>query len=377
MANKQHVDFALNHKKWSEFRKRQRDVTPDLRGANLEEAYLIGDFSGVLFDGAYMKGASLPPQLNGASFAGARLRLARFDGHAQVRDEFDRRNTVFREAQMSDSAMRDADFSGADFSGADLRGAMFEGALLTGANFTGANLLDARFDGAELGGAIFSGARLQNTNFAKAVLEWTTFDAVDLSGAIGLDSVEHRAPSAVTLATVYRSAGRVPEPFLFGTQQDAPEDVLVKLRDTFRTLPFNYWSCFVSYAAQDSEFVDHLTARLKRAGVSHWRDRAALRAGEVFEERISQAIRRYDRFLVVLSSYALKSEWVSKEIRLALKNKRYDILPVRLDDFVLVDEEEVALELRSQRHVANFSCWRESRAFRDEFKLLLNALRRV
>jgi uncharacterized protein YjbI with pentapeptide repeats len=377
MANKQHVDFARDQEKWAQFRKQQKDVTPDLRGADLGEAYLIGDFSGVLFDGAYMKEASLPPQLNGASFAGARLRLARFEGNPQVRDEFDRRNTVFRNAHMSDSSMRYANFSGADFFEADLRGAMFEGSLLTGANFTGANLLDARFDGAELGGVIFSGARLQNTNFTRAVLEWTTFDAVDLSGAVGLESVEHRAPSAVTLATVYRSGGRVPEQFLFGTQQDAPEDVLVKLRDTFRTLPFKYWSCFVSYADEDSEFVDHLTARLRRAGVSLWRDRLALRAGEVFEERISQAIRRYDRFLVVLSSYALGSEWVSKEISLALKNKRHDILPIRLDDFVLIDEEEVALELRSQRHVANFSRWTESRAFRDEFKLLLNALRRV
>jgi hypothetical protein len=88
---------------------------------------------------------------------------------------------------------------------------MFEGALLKGANFTGANLFDARFDGAELERAIFSNALLQNTHFGAAALEWTMFDAVDLSGATGLESIVHRAPSAVTLATVYRSRGRIPE----------------------------------------------------------------------------------------------------------------------------------------------------------------------
>jgi uncharacterized protein YjbI with pentapeptide repeats len=377
MANTQHVEFALDQEKWAEFRKRQPDTRPDLRGANLEEAHLIGDFSGVLFDGAYMERATLPYRLTGATFAAARLHEARLGGTREARDEFDRRNTVFRDAQMSDCCMRYANFSGADFSGADLRGAMFEGALLTGANFTDANLADAHFDGSGLGRAVFSGARLQKTYFAEAELEWTMFDAVDLSGATGLEFVKHHAPSAVTLATVYRSGGRVPEAFLLGTQQDAPEDVLVKLRDTFRTLPFEYWSCFVSYASEDSEFVDYLTRRLKRAGVSFWRDRASLRTGEAFERRIGQAIARYDRFLVVLSSQALQSEWVRKEIHLALARKRYDLLPIRLDDSVLAEANELYFELRSDRHVANFSRWRESQAFSEQFNLLLSALRRA
>ena len=377
MANKRHLAFALDREKWAKFRAENSGVRPDLRDANLAEANLVGDFSGVRFDGAYMKGAYLPVQLRGATFVNAELRYAHFSGAAEVRDEFDRRDTVFRDAHMSDCNMRDANFEHADFSGADLRGARFDGALLTSTNFTGANLEDARFDGASLGGAIFSGARLKKTNFRRTVFDWTIFDAVDLSGAEDLELAEHRAPSAVTLATAYRSGGRVAESFLLGTQPDVPEDVIMKLRDLFRTLPFQYWSCFVSYANDDSEFVDRLAARLERAGVSFWRDRASIRAGEAYVARIEQAIRRYDRFIVVLSSHAVKSTWVRREVELALKRKRYDILPIRVDDSVLVEDDGPFAALIRERHVADFSHWREPRAFSEQVKRLVSALRRT
>lgn len=89
MANELHVEFARDREKWAQFRRQQPDVTPDLRGANFEEAILIGDFSGVRFDGAYMKRARLPPQLSGATFVGARLHQARLNGSSRVRDEVD------------------------------------------------------------------------------------------------------------------------------------------------------------------------------------------------------------------------------------------------------------------------------------------------
>src|ERR1044071_8364171 len=168
MANKRHLAFALDREKWAKFRAENSGVRPDLRNADLAEAHLVGDFSGVRFDGAYMKDAYLPMQLRGATFVNARLRYAHFSGAAEAREEFDRRDTVFRDAHMSDCNMREANFEHADFSGADLRGARFERALLTSANFTGANLEDARFDGASLRGTIFSGARLKKTNFRQA-----------------------------------------------------------------------------------------------------------------------------------------------------------------------------------------------------------------
>ena len=293
------------------------------------------------------------------------------------RMEFSRRNTDFRNAHMSHANMRKADFTGANFTGAILRGAKFEEALLTGANFTNAYLDEADFEGAELSRAIFSGAQLTKAKLTGAVLEWTMFDAVDLSSVIGLELVEHRAPSAVTLATVYRSGGLIPDEFLFGTQQDAPEEVLKQLRDTFRTLPFEYWSCFVSYAHQDSEFVDYLTRRLEARGVSVWKDDLSLKAGEPFAERINQAIGRYERFLIVLSAHSLNREWVRKELDEALEKKRFNILPISVDDSIFEANDSLALELRSERHVANFSKWPDQKSSREQLRLLLSALRRV
>jgi uncharacterized protein YjbI with pentapeptide repeats len=376
MANRRHLECALDKRKWAEFRSRHPRARPDLRDANLEEAWLEGDFSGVRFDGARLKHASLPFQLNGASFSRANLRLAHLQGQAGVRDEIERRDTIFREAHMTDSVLRDADFTNADFSRADLRGAMFEGSLLTGANFTGANLGDARFDRATLSRAVFSGANLQNARFERAVCEWTRFDAVDLSRTSGLEQIEHRAPSSVSVATLYRSGGRIPDSFLSGAHPDVADDVLRKLRDSLRSLPFEYYSCFLSYAREDAEFVLRLAARMRRARIGHWIDSASLRAGEAFADRIGQAIGRLDRFVVVLSASAVRSEWVRKEIELATLQKAEHILPIRLDEAVLEETEEPWAGLAHSKHISDFSRWHEPAVFKRQFDLLTTVLRR-
>jgi uncharacterized protein YjbI with pentapeptide repeats len=348
-----------------------------LSGANLEEAILIGDFSTVCFDRAWLKAASLPFELGGASFIGADMARAHLEGQADVRDEIDRRHTVFRSAHMTNTCLRHADFTGADFSAADLRGAMFEGSILTDANFSGANLLGAHFDDATLTRAKFSGATIRNTGFARAACEWTVFDAVDLSSAIGLESIEHRAPSQVSLSTLYRSGGRVPDAFLSGTHPDIPEDTLRKLRDSLRALPFEYHSCFISYAHADAPFVDALTDQLRKAGIGFWRDAVSLRVGEPFEVGIAQAIGRFDRFLVVLSAAALQSQWVRKEAELAWNLRREDIVPIRLDDAVLREGDEFWVKLRNGPHIGDFSRWPERRHFRAEIDRLVAALRRI
>ncbi len=278
---------------------------------------------------------------------------------------------------MTDCNLRYADFTDADFTGADLRGARFEGAILTNANFTGARLDEARFDAAQLRRTIFVGSHFFRTSFTRARFEWTMVDAVDLSGAVDLETVEHHAPSAVTLATIYRSGGRVPYAFLVGSQQEVPAEVLTTLRDALRTVPRDYRSCFVSYASTDTPFVDKLTMRLRREGVILWRDRISIQPGADFAKEIERAIGSAERFLIVLSSASLRPDsYVHQEIAWAMAKRRYDILPIRLDDSVLVDDERLDLELRKGRHVANFSAWQDPAAFRRDLNLLLAALRR-
>jgi uncharacterized protein YjbI with pentapeptide repeats len=376
MANRRHVEYALDREKWAEFRSRHPRTRPDLRGAELEEARLEGDFSGVRFDGARLKHASMPFQLNGATFSRANLGLAHLQGQADVRDEIGRRDTIFRDARMTDSTLRNADFTNADFSRADLRGAMFEGSLLTGANFTGANLAGSRFDRAILTQAVFSGADLKRASFGSALCEWTRFDGVDLSSATGLERIEHRGPSSISVATIYRSGGRIPDSFLSGAHPDAADDVLRKLRDSLRSLPFEYYSCFISYDHKDAVFVGQLGARMRRRRIGFWIDSASLRAGERFAERIGEAIGRHDRFVVVLSKASVRSDWVRREVELARVQKADDILPIRLDDTVLAQRDDTWAELASSRHISDFSRWPEPAVFKRQFELLADALRR-
>lgn len=88
-----------------------------------------------------------------------------------------------------------------DLSYADLGGAFLRGALLRGAELWIANL---------------SGADLQNADFTGAELRRTIFADTDLSAAKGLDSVRHEGPSEISISTLYKSKGRIPEVFLRG-----------------------------------------------------------------------------------------------------------------------------------------------------------------
>lgn len=313
--NRQHVELALNHSALAAFRERHPRTRLDLRGANLEEAPLAGDFSGARFDACNLKEASLPRQLRGASFVGARMRLAHLNGGAGGEEEFDRRQACFRGAHMTDCNLRHANFRGADFTGADLRGAFFEGALLEEANFSGCLLKDAHFEGARFGG--------------------TLFDAVDLSAVDALDQAVHTAPSRVTLSTLARSGGRIPRSFLAQACADVAIDTIDGVWQAVAEQPVAYRSCFMSYAHGDAPFAERLHRWLRQRGVGVWRDDSALRAGERFGPAIFDAIDRYDHLLLVLSPKSMQSNWVRREIeRAQLRDSRQRpqrILPVRID----------------------------------------------
>ncbi len=362
MANPRHVELALNHAALAEFRARHPLVRLDLSNANLEEAHLSGDFTAACFDGARLKKASLPVQLRGASFDGANLRLAKLNGASGAEHEFDRTDASFQHAHMTDANLRQANFTGANFTGADMRGAFLERAILRNAVFSGTNLLDASFDGAELGN--------------------TLFDAVDLSRVRGLERAVHVRPSAITLSTIARSGGRIPQPFLAGACADMPGDVFQRLCDSIREVPYTYRSCFISYAHADVAFAETLEKRLRKEGVGVWRDAASLRAGEPFEAEIQRAIERNDHLLVVLSASALKSQWVMREVEMALRRDapHYPsiLIPVRIDDAVLKSRRPLWKQV-AVNHIIDFRSKRRTikRDALDALDALLRALQRT
>src|SRR5262245_25023526 len=99
---------------------------------------------------------------------------------------------------------------------------------------------------------------------------------------------------------------------------------------------------FISYSRHDSEFVDRLIHELEKSGFDAWVDREAIRGGAAWGASISQAIRRSQAVIVVLSPRSAASDNVAKELSLADHHKR-PIIPVRYKPGAIPDALEFQL----------------------------------
>ena len=97
---------------------------------------------------------------------------------------------------------------------------------------------------------------------------------------------------------------------------------------------------FVSYAHSDAAFVRRLTADLQRAGASVWYDMVGIAPGQEWASAIRNALLDASVALFISSSASNASDWVKREVDLAVERK-IPIIPV------IVDEVPSALQLRS------------------------------
>lgn len=92
---------------------------------------------------------------------------------------------------------------------------------------------------------------------------------------------------------------------------------------------------FLSYAKEDEQAVHAIRSALSTAGIGYWTPEKDIHPGDSIVSRIEEGIESADRVLIVLSPQSSKSEWVNREIALALAQsfeahgKR--IIPVLLD----------------------------------------------
>ena len=95
-------------------------------------------------------------------------------------------------------------------------------------------------------------------------------------------------------------------------------------------------SAFVSYAHEDSVFVEDLVEELARHGLQILIDRVVLNVGDSLIATISQAIADGDFLIGVISPSSVDSPWCQKELRLAatqgIKGNRVKVLPVRIGE---------------------------------------------
>ena len=133
-----------------------------------------------------------------------------------------------------------------------------------------------------------------------------------------------------------------------------------------------YYSCFISHATQDKEFAEKLATDLKARGVLCWIDSENMKGGKFQVENISEAIKTYDKLLLIVSDTSITRPWVQTEIKKAHKRGQEEgksiLFPIRLcQDFDKIKNwelfdadfgEDLAAVVRSY-HVPDFSNWKD------------------
>jgi hypothetical protein len=277
---------------------------------------------------------------------------------------------------LRNAKLRDADLTGVDFRGVKLAGADLRRANLTWADFRFADLSQANLVEACLFRANFFGTGLEGTNMYKARAGLTTFADVDLRKVQGLETIVHFAPSEITISTIERTSGHISLAFLRGC--GVPEYMVNQIPSLVNN-PAEYHSCFLSYSSKDQEFAAHLYADLQSRGVRCWFAPHDMRIGDELRPRIDEAIRSYDKLLLILSEHSIDSEWVKDEVEEAYEKERQQkrpvLFPVRLDEAVMNTELAWAAKLRRQRHIGDFRCREDDDAYRQAFERLIRDLK--
>jgi len=94
-------------------------------------------------------------------------------------------------------------------------------------------------------------------------------------------------------------------------------------------------SLFLSHSSLDKPFARKLADGLERGNVRVWFDEAELRVGDSLIDRIGSAIDQMDFFGVILSKNSVASEWVQRELKVALtrefQEKNTVVLPFLME----------------------------------------------
>lgn len=352
MADEKHLAILKQGvESWNKWREENPEIEPDLTRANLSRAKL----SRANLSRAWLELVNfIDADLSHTDLGGARL----------------------YEACFIDSVLRGANLSGADLSHADLSRADLSDAELGAADLRGAEISGADLSGASIGAVNFLEANLQDTDFTGAVLIKTIFNDTDLSRVKGLDTVHHYGPSEISISTLYKSGGNIPEEFLRGC--GVPDDFITFARSLI-SKAIEFYSCFISYSSKNQAFAERLYADLQSKGVRCWFAPEDLKIGAKIRVGIDESIRMHDKLLLVLSKQSVGSERVEKEVETAMEQesnqKRTVLFPVMLDNSLMKIESGWPADIRRSRNIGDFRKWKDHDSYSKAFTRLLRDLK--
>ncbi len=364
MANKKHLDLLQQgYKEWNIWRERHWKVLIDLSCADLIGANLMNaDLNRADLSGANLIGANLI----GADLSGADLRKA------------DLSSAKLIGADLEDADLSDTNLIGADLNDANLRQASFIGADLSDADFRSAKLNGANFRNADFSRANLSSTNLYNANFNRVTVGWTQFGALDLRTVKGLETIRHIGPSYISTSTLEKSHGDIPDIFL---RNAGLNNALIAYTRSLIGRSIEYYTCFISYSSKDQCLAERLYTDLQSSGVRCWFAPENLKGGDKFADRIEASILAYDKFLILLSNHSIVSSWVENEVRAAFeKEERFQLeqqlertvlFPIKLDNAIEQATPQWAAQLRRQRHMLDFTGWKNENDYLKAFGRLL------
>ncbi len=98
-------------------------------------------------------------------------------------------------------------------------------------------------------------------------------------------------------------------------------------------------SVFLSHSSKDKFFAGKLAETLTSNGVTVWIDEAEIKIGDSLLDKISTAIDAVDYVAVLLSHNSVRSQWVQKELQIAMTKeigqKKVVVLPILIEQCTL------------------------------------------
>jgi hypothetical protein len=293
---------------------------------------------------------------------------------------------------LEGAKLRGFDLAGVDFARTILHGAKLGNAKLYRASFRDAELQStslletdcrsADFQCADLRGTDLRQANLSTASLMEAKLRNTVFGGTNLHNA-SVESCIHIGRSIIDHDTLVRSW---PLPLKFLRGCGLPENY-INYFPSLLNQPVQFYSCFISYSTNDQEVADRLHADLQNRGVRCWFAPHDLRAGRKLHEQIDEAIRLYDRLLLILSEHSMGSEWVKTEIAHArqkeINERRQVLFPISVVPFAQIREwrnfdadtgKDSAREIR-EYFIPDFSNWKDPSSYEMAFARLITDLK--
>jgi hypothetical protein len=149
-------------------------------------------------------------------------------------------------------------------------------------------------------------------------------------------------------------------------------------RLTLRGVQFS--SCFISYSDDDRAFAARLHSDLQSHGVTCWYFPVSATWGETVWSEIDEAVKLYDKLIVICSERSLQSAPVLREIERALQPEDREakniVFPVRIDNYLFEHWDHPRKADVLSKVIGDFRAWSRDDEYSEALRRILSSLQR-